>query len=54
MLTKRGVPLFYPFKNEKYRFPISYTTGSYFGNFFEGAIIVMSIAYIVYTLPKLL
>jgi len=54
MFTKRGVPLFYPFSNKKYWLPLSYTTGSYVGNLIEGAIIVMSIAYIVYTLPKLL
>lgn len=54
MLTKRGVPLLYPFKSEKYRVPITYSTGSYIGNIIEGAIIVMSITYTVYTLPKLL
>jgi inner membrane protein len=53
MCTKRGVPLLYPFNNKKYRLPLAFTTGGVIGNFIEGSLIVLSIAYVAYTLPKL-
>lgn len=53
MCTKRGVPLLYPFSNKKIRFPLAFTTGGFIGNFIEGALIVLSIGYAAYTLPKI-
>ncbi|WP_291576468.1 metal-dependent hydrolase [Clostridium sp. UBA4548] len=50
MCTKRGVPLFYPFSNKKYKLPLTFTTGSFIGNFLEGAIIVLSIGYAGYNI----
>ncbi|MCM8710162.1 metal-dependent hydrolase [Clostridium sp. SYSU_GA19001] len=51
MSTNRGVPLFYPFKNKKVKFPFTYRVGSKFGNFIELVLIAAGLIYIIYKLP---
>ena len=50
MSTNRGVPLFYPFKNKKVKFPFTYRVGSKFGNFIELVLVVAGLIYIIYKL----
>lgn len=52
MCTKRGVPLLYPFNNKKFKLPLTFTTGSFIGNFLEGAIIVLSLGYAGYNIQR--
>jgi inner membrane protein len=54
MLTKRGVPLFYPFSNKKYRFPFAFTTGSLIGNLIEGTLIIFSVVYATWEFTRIL
>jgi inner membrane protein len=54
MATNRGVPLFYPFKNKKYKFPLTYRMGSKVGNNIEKVILIMGLIYVVYRLPWIL
>ncbi len=51
MCTKRGIPLFYPLSNKKHRMFITYSSGKSLGNFIEGILIILSIAYIICKLP---
>lgn len=51
MFTKRGVPLFYPFSNNKHKLFITYSSGKPLGNFIEEILIILSIVYIIYKLP---
>lgn len=51
MFTNRGVPLFYPFKKTKYKMPLTFSVGSWFGNFFEGLITAAGLIYLVWRLP---
>lgn len=48
MLTKQGIPLFYPLNNMKIKFPINYSVNSKKGRFVEGIIRMLVILYIVY------
>lgn len=50
MLTNRGIPLFYPFKNKKVKLPFTYRVGSKTGNFIELFIVVVGLIYIIYKL----
>jgi inner membrane protein len=54
MLTKMGVPLFYPFSRKKFKFPYTYKVGSKVGTLIEEIIMILGLAYIVYALPKML
>jgi inner membrane protein len=54
MLTKMGVPLFYPFSKRKFKFPYTYTMGTKVGKLIEEVIMVFGLVYIVYALPKML
>ncbi|MCY6483297.1 metal-dependent hydrolase [Clostridium aestuarii] len=54
MMTKMGIPLFYPFKKKKYKFPFTYRVSSKKGNTFEDFLIIMGLAYAVYRLPAIL
>lgn len=51
MSTNRGVPLFYPFKNKKVKFPFTYRVGSKFGNFIELVLVIGGLVYVIYRLP---
>lgn len=52
MMTKMGVPLFYPFSNKKIKFPLNFSTSSRVGKFIESAIIVLCIGFCTYVLFK--
>lgn len=54
MMTSRGIPLFYPFKKKKYKFPITFSVGSWWGNFIEGIIISGGLIYLTWRLPVIL
>ncbi|SEF59793.1 inner membrane protein [Caloramator fervidus] len=54
MFTNRGVPLLYPFKKRKYKMPITFTVGSFWGNLFEGLIILIGLVYLTFKLPEIL
>lgn len=54
MLTSKGVPLFFPFKNKKYKFPLTFTVGSWWGKLIEGGILSAGLLYLVFKLPILI
>ncbi|KOA19605.1 inner membrane protein [Clostridium homopropionicum DSM 5847] len=51
MITRRGVPLFYPLINKKYRLPWTYNANSKWGSAFEDLLIILGIIYIIYRFP---
>ncbi|OFI07494.1 inner membrane protein YdjM [Clostridium acetireducens DSM 10703] len=51
MATNRGVPLFYPFKNKKIKFPITYKTDSKIGKVIEELLMILGLIYTLYRLP---
>jgi inner membrane protein len=51
MLTNRGVPLFYPFKNKKVKLPLTYRVGSKIGNLIELILVVIGLVYVIYKIP---
>ncbi|KEH98908.1 metal-dependent hydrolase [Clostridium botulinum] len=51
MMTKMGIPLFYPFINKKYKMPFTYNVNSKRGNDLEEFLIIVSLVYIIYRLP---
>lgn len=51
MFTNRGIPLFYPFKKTKYKMPLTFSVGSWWGNLFEGLITAAGLIYLVWRLP---
>ena len=54
MLTNRGIPLFYPFKNKKVKFPLTYRVGSKLGNFIELLLVVIGLVYVIYRIPLIM
>ncbi|WP_138203478.1 metal-dependent hydrolase [Haloimpatiens lingqiaonensis] len=54
MFTKRGVPIFYPFKNKKYKTPVNFSTGSKVGIIVEEIIMMVGLMYVIYRLPFIL
>lgn len=48
MMTKRGVPLFYPFVNKKIKSPLSFAVGSKTGKRIEGIISIIALIFITY------
>lgn len=54
MLTKMGIPLFYPFIKKKYSLPLTYNPNSKNGSGFENFLMVAGLAYTLYRLPKIL
>jgi inner membrane protein len=54
MLTNRGIPLFYPFKNKKVKFPFTYTVGSKKGKIIEEILMALGLIYVIYRLPFIL
>jgi inner membrane protein len=54
MLTNRGVPLFYPFKNKKMKLPLTYRVGSKMGNLIELVLVAAGLVYVIYKLPGLI
>ena len=54
MLTNRGIPLFYPFKNKKVKFPLTYRVGSKLGTFIELLLVVIGLVYVIYRIPLIM
>lgn len=54
MFTNRGVPLLYPFKKKKFKMPLTYSVGSWWGNLVEGGIIAAGLIYLTLRLPLIL
>lgn len=54
MMTPRGVPLFYPFKEGNVKLPITFSTNSKMGNMLENLIVILGYGYIVYKLPNII
>jgi inner membrane protein len=54
MLTNRGVPLFYPFKNKKVKLPLTYRVGSKIGNLIELILVAAGLVYVIYRLPLIM
>lgn len=54
MMTKMGIPLFYPFVTKKYKFPIIYKVSSKSGNLFEDFLMIMGLVYTIFRLPAIL
>lgn len=51
MATNRGVPLFYPFKNKKFKMPLTYKTNSKIGCTIEELLMIFGILFTIYKLP---
>lgn len=51
MATNRGVPLWYPFKNKKIKFPITYKTNSKIGSTIEEFLMILGLLFTIYKLP---
>lgn len=54
MMTKMGIPLFYPFIIKKYKFPLIYKVSSKSGNLFEDFLMIMGLVYTLFRLPAIL
>lgn len=54
MFTNRGVPLFFPFKKKKYKMPLTFSVGSWWGNLIEGGIIAGGLLYLTFKLPMIM
>lgn len=54
MLTNRGVPLFYPFKNKKVKLPLTYRVGSKIGNLIELILVAAGLVYVIYRIPLIM
>jgi inner membrane protein len=53
MMTNRGIPLFFPFKNKKVKLPFTYRVGTKFGNFIELAFVIIGLVYVIYKIPEI-
>ncbi|OBR91892.1 MULTISPECIES: metal-dependent hydrolase [Clostridium] len=51
MVTNRGVPLFYPFKNKKFKLPLTYNTNSKIGCVIEDFLMIFGLLFTIYKLP---
>ncbi|BAH08197.1 metal-dependent hydrolase [Clostridium kluyveri] len=51
MITDRGVPLFYPFKNKKVKMPLTYKTNSKIGCTIEELLMIFGLLFTIYKLP---
>jgi inner membrane protein len=54
MFTARGIPLFFPFKKKKYKMPITFSVGSWWGKLIEGLIVSGGLIYLTWRLPIIL
>lgn len=54
MFTNRGVPLLFPFKKKKFKMPITYSVGSWWGDLLEGIIIAWGLIYLIFKLPMII
>lgn len=53
MATNRGVPLLYPFRNKKVKFPLTYKTNSKIGTTIEELLMIVGIIFVLYKLPRI-
>lgn len=53
MATKRGVSLFYPFRNKKVKLPFTYNSNSKTANIIEDLIAISGLFYVVFKLYKM-
>lgn len=51
MFTNRGIALLFPFKKKKFKMPLTYAVGSWWGNLIEGGIIAAGLIYLIFKLP---
>lgn len=51
MFTNRGIALFYPFENRKFKFPLTYRSNSKIASAIEGLLMVFGILFTIYRLP---
>ncbi|SKA98478.1 inner membrane protein [Caloramator quimbayensis] len=51
MFTSKGIPLFYPFSKKKFKMPITFTVGSFWGKMIESIITAGGLIYLTYKLP---
>ena len=54
MFTNRGVPLLFPFKKKKFKMPLTFAVGSWWGTLIEGGIIASGLIYLTFKLPMIL
>lgn len=54
MCTNRGIPLFYPFRKKKFKMPITFSVGTWWGNLVEGLIISIGLIYLTWKLPVII
>lgn len=51
MFTNRGVPLFYPFRKKKVKFPFTYNTNSKIGSAIEQLLMIGGLLFTIYKIP---
>lgn len=51
MFTNRGIPLFFPFRKKKFKMPITFAVGSWWGNLIEGLLTAGGLIYLTWRLP---
>jgi inner membrane protein len=51
MFTNRGIPLFFPFSKKKFKMPITFAVGSWWGNLLENLITAGGLIYLTWRLP---
>ncbi|MCH3965882.1 MAG: metal-dependent hydrolase [Clostridium sp.] len=53
MFTNRGVPLFYPFRKKKVKFPLTYRTNSKIGSAIEQLLMIGGLLFTIYKIPAI-
>lgn len=53
MTTNRGVPLLYPFKSKKVKFPVTYKTNSKLGTTIEELLAIFGLLFAIYKIPMI-
>ncbi|MBA5850718.1 metal-dependent hydrolase [Clostridium sp. cel8] len=51
MCTDRGVPLFYPFRKKRVKFPVTYKTNSKIGSAIEQLLMIFGLLFTIYKIP---
>jgi inner membrane protein len=51
MFTNSGIPLLFPFKKKRFKMPITFAVGSWWGNLIEGLITAAGLIYLTWRLP---
>lgn len=53
MLTNRGIPMFYPFREKKIKFPFTYKSNSKIGKVVEELIVIAGLVLAIYKFPMI-